>query len=281
MESVNRKPSENPPGTAELLPRTPPPTEFEVATVKPTSPDSRRSLTQTSTTGRFTSEGLPFTLLVQRAFNPAFSSQLVGMPAWANTARFDVVAQAPEGVQVTDPEVLGSMMLGLLKDRFKLTYHTEQREMQAFDLVADKPKMKKADPAARSWCKSPAQVPGAPPAPSGSQAMICQNITMTQFAELLRGRSPDLQVPIADSTGLGGGWDFTLTFNPLVGLQLAAAVAREGAGAPSPIPSASEPTAGISVMDAVEKQLGLKLQKTKRMVEVTVIDHIEQTPTEN
>jgi uncharacterized protein (TIGR03435 family) len=118
------------------------------------------------------------------------------------------------------------MVLALLKERFKLSYHTEERELPASTLVAAKPKLKKADPTTRTWCKNASQVPGAPPPPPRSQAMICQNITMTQFANLLRGRTPELQQPVLDSTGVEGSWDFTLTFNPVIAIQAVAARPR-------------------------------------------------------
>ena len=46
-------------------------------------------------------------------------------------------------------------------------------------------------------------------------------------------------------------------------------------------PVASEPTGALSVLEAVEKQLGLKLEMRKRPMDLIVIDHIEQKPTEN
>jgi len=283
--SVNPKPTENPPGTADALPNTLLPTEFEVASIKPTSPDSKRTTFQTQAGGRVVSEGLPLTFWLSRAFNQSFTGQIVGTPSWADSARFDLMAVvSSDGSQpVLDTDTIGSLMLNLLKERFKLAYHVEQRELPAYDLVADKPKMKKADPAARSWCKAPNQVPGAAPAPQGSQAMICQNITMGQFAELLRGRVPGLEHPTLNLTGLEGGWDFRLTYNLLASLPtaLAARAPAEGGAAPSPMSAASEPTVGYTFFEAIEKQLGLKLEKAKRSVAVTVIDHLEQTPTEN
>jgi uncharacterized protein (TIGR03435 family) len=45
------------------------------------------------------------------------------------------------------------MMRALLVDRFKMTYHTEERPVTAYSLVSAKPKMKKADPASRTHCK--------------------------------------------------------------------------------------------------------------------------------
>jgi uncharacterized protein (TIGR03435 family) len=38
---------------------------------------------------------------------------------------------------------------------------------------------------------------------------------------------------------------------------------------------------GMSLFDAIEQQLGLKLEGAKRSMPVFVIDKIEETPTEN
>jgi uncharacterized protein (TIGR03435 family) len=104
---------------------------------------------------------------------------------------------------------------------------------------------------------------------------------MAQFVDLLRGRTLDLQQPVLNSTGLEGSWDFTLNFNPVASLVLAAGVRPPDGGPGNSALAASEPTAGISIFEALEKQLGLKLEKTKRTGQVIVIDHIDQTPTEN
>jgi uncharacterized protein (TIGR03435 family) len=46
--------------------------------------------------------------------------------------------------------------------------------------------------------------------------------------------------------------------------------------------AASDPIGGgASVFDAVEKQLGLKLEARKRTLPVFVIDYIEEKPTDN
>ncbi len=283
IASVNREPSANPAGTAEALPRIVIPKEFEVASVKLTNPDQKRSMFQTPAGGRVNAEGIPLSFLINRAFNPSYSGQLVGVPDSVNAVRIDMQAQAAaEVTQNLDPDTLAPMMLALLKERFGLKYHVEQREVQAYDLVAAKPKMKKADPAARSWCKAPAQVPGSAPAPQGSQGLICQNVTMAQFAELLRGRTPELTTGVADATGLDGSWDFRFTFNPVIALAAARAAVEGAAGAtPAPLSAASDPAMGVSIFDALDKQLGLKLEKVKRMAAVTVIDRIDLVPSDN
>jgi uncharacterized protein (TIGR03435 family) len=47
------------------------------------------------------------------------------------------------------------------------------------------------------------------------------------------------------------------------------------------VPSAADPAGRYTFVEAVEKQLGLKLEKQKRQMPVIVIDHIEQKPTDN
>jgi len=44
--------------------------------------------------------------------------------------------------------------------------------------------------------------------------------------------------------------------------------------------AASDPSGGISVFDAVEKELGLKLVKQTRSIPVIVVDHIDEKPIE-
>jgi uncharacterized protein (TIGR03435 family) len=235
---------------------------------------------------------MPMMFLLQRAFNVNSTNEIAGIPSWAGSTRFDVNAQAPQDSGIAagpmDPEALAPMMLSLLKERFKLAYHTEQRSVQAYSLVAAKPKLKKADPAARSWCKNPQQIPGSAPPPAGTQVVICQNVTMGQFAERLRGMAPGMEVEPLDATGLEGTWDLTLSFNMMATIRasglggvIGAPAPVAGPGANPAAPAASDPDGGYTATEAIEKQLGLKLEKRERTVPVIVIDHMEQTPTEN
>jgi uncharacterized protein (TIGR03435 family) len=278
VDSVNKKPSDNPPGTADLLPVVPPPTEFEVASVKPAEPGGRGMVNfRTQPGGRFTANGIPLRMLVNQAFM-ANQDQVVGLPAFADTERFDINAKAPGDAGMSpgvDREALAPMLRALLVDRFKMTYHTEDRQMPAYTLVAGKPKMKKADPASRTFCKDKPAPPGSPPA---SRVLNCQNVTMAQFADRFQFMTGDFGWGVTDSTGLEGTWDFTLSFS----MNFMAFGPRGGdAGAGAGPAAAADPNGGLTIFEAVEKQLGVKLEKQKRTVQVTVIDHIEQKPTEN
>jgi uncharacterized protein (TIGR03435 family) len=280
VDSVNRKPSENPPGVAEALPAIAAPTEFEVASMKPSDPDARRFRFQVQPGGGLLAEGMTLRFLINRAFNTNNNDLVVGLPKFVDTDRYDIVAKAPSGATEgarMDLESLAPMIRALLVDRCKMTYHTEDRPVSAYSLVAAKPKMKKADPDSRTSCKYAASPP--PGTPAGSRVLTCQNATMAQFADRLQGATMDLSWPVLDATGIEGGWDFTLTFSQIAGMAM-----NFGGGDPgqpaAAVPSAAEPVGGNTIFEAVEKQLGLKLEKQKRTMPVIVIDRFEK-PTEN
>ncbi len=282
VDTVNQQPSPNAPDLAMVLPLIPIPTEFEVADVKPTDPEARMGRFQIQPGGRLVSQGMALRFLVSRAFNTFNNDEIVGLPKWADSERFDITAKAPAGAPISnaDMDLLAPMVRALLADRFKMTYHTEERPVAAYSLVSAKPKMKKADPASRASCTGGPAPAGAPP---GSRSLACQNITMEQFADRLQNIAPGLSWPILNSTALEGGWDFQLIFSMGMPMRIGAVPGRGGdAGAPgSPLPSASDPSGGYTIFEAIEKQLGLKLESQKRSMPVIVIDHIEQKPTEN
>jgi uncharacterized protein (TIGR03435 family) len=274
VDSVNRRPTDDPPGAAEAFPAVPIPTEFEVATLKPSGSGNGASRFMTPVGGRLDCERLPLKFLINRAFNTKSDDQVTGTPAWADTARFDIEAKAPTtglpGSRL-DNETVAPMLLALLKERLKITWHTEDRMVRAYSLKAVKPKMKKADPTSRTRCTLTIGPPAAPP---GYYHLGCQNVTMAEFGERLQGIGSGLGWGVVDATSLEGGWDVSLTYLPY---YPAIAMRRPG----DDPADASDPTGGYTIFEAVEKQLGLKLEAQKRSEPVIVIDHIEQTPTEN
>jgi uncharacterized protein (TIGR03435 family) len=44
---------------------------------------------------------------------------------------------------------------------------------------------------------------------------------------------------------------------------------------------ASLPSGDLTVFEAIDKQLGLKIEERKQPMPVIVIDHVERTPVEN
>jgi uncharacterized protein (TIGR03435 family) len=103
---------------------------------------------------------------------------------------------------------------------------------------------------------------------------------MAQFAEQLRGMGQGLNLPPVDATQLDGAWDFTLTWNQRAGINTGPARTAE-AGQPNDVATASDPSGGYTIFEAVDKQLGLKLEMQKRPVPVIVVDHLDPKPTDN
>jgi uncharacterized protein (TIGR03435 family) len=221
--------------------------------------------------------------MIRQLWNLAPFQELLGAPKWlsnGSSPSFSIEAKAPAGSYVDaqgaqDRDALNAMMRALLVDRYKMKFHYEDRPMDALTLVAGKPKLTKADPSNRTGCTRqtpPARGPGSP------LRLVCQNITMAQFAEQLQGLDPQIFYPVLDGTGIDGAWDFTLNYDIVASLP---PLPGRGGGPAAAPGEASDPSGALSFIQAVEKQLGLKLETHKRPVRVLVIDHIEEKPTEN
>jgi uncharacterized protein (TIGR03435 family) len=301
VESVNATPTANVPDISTKLPP-PPPMEFEVAEIKPVDPNARLTGAVqfgVSPGGRVNLPGQAFPLraVIGLAWNISTNSNvpIVGAPKWLDTARFDIIAKLPSDLApangTTVPlQELGPALQALLIDRFKMRVHFEDRSVDAYTLVAVKPKLKKADSSTRTGCKTPANTSFVINASSGlpSRTYNCQNLTMAQFADQLQLIAGSyVTYPVVDATGLEGAWDFTLSFSPINPQQLsglmagARAAAPAGAAGPGDITASDPIGGGATLFDAVEKQLGLKLEVRKRTYPVFVIDHIEEKPTDN
>jgi hypothetical protein len=104
----------------------------------------------------------------------------------------------------------------------------------------------------------------------------CLNTTMAELAENLSQWAPAYaDHPIIDSTGLTGGYDFVVYWTPRGVLQ--APRPNDPNQPPGSAVGAADP-GGYSLFEAVDKELGLKLELQKGKIKVMVIDHIEQTP---
>jgi uncharacterized protein (TIGR03435 family) len=281
VEKVNRTPTPNPPGTEKELPELKQPTEFEVADVKlgdPATPGIGRIQNQPG--GRFVAQGVPMISYLMHAFNVNRGDMIVGIPGWARTDRFDITAKAPmDSADAPEPDndAINAMIRALLVERFKLAWHTEEREVSAYSLVSVKPRMKKADPARRTFCKPLTELEGGAP---GVFTWRCQNITMDEFADRMQNLALGTPItwPVKDETAIDGGWDFTLGFNPNApGSYTIPRPASDGANNPASM--AADPGGLPTFFQALER-LGLKLESRKRQERVIVIDHLERR-TEN
>jgi uncharacterized protein (TIGR03435 family) len=291
VESVNRAPTANVAGIEKVLPPKPAP-EFEVAEIKPTPPGNTQSRAQILPSGQINASAVPLRDMLNLAFGFNGNDMVIG-PKWIEETRFDIVGKAFSGAdaQFIDDEMLRLSLRKLLVDRFQIKFHFEERPIRAYALVAGNVKMTKADPSSRTRC-----YPGVPPGakdprqaiPTRGGIITCQNATMKYFVERLRGAAGGyVQAPIAEMTGLEGGWDFTLNWSPINlfpggvnGIGGRAGGAGDGTG-PAAAAEAAVPSGAITLPEAIESQLGLKLEMGRRPVSVLVIDQISEQPTGN
>jgi uncharacterized protein (TIGR03435 family) len=291
VDNVNRKPTDNAPGVAESLPPEKP--EFEAAEIKPTPPDAPQGVGIRYTQGgRIDAIGSLRNLIgIALEIPPNLANDLlVGGPKFIDTDHYNIIAKAPStgigapgragGRETAPPIGVALMMLrALLEDRFKLATHKETQQTTAYAFLPPKGelKLKKAEASERAGCKPD---PGAVQNNSSGLPMVaftCQNTTIEELAKnIAQWAGAYIDHPAVDATGLQGGWNFTLYFTPRPALENAGRPADGAAGAAG---VAADP-GGITVFQAVEKQLGLKLEKGTHPVSVFVIDHVEQKPTD-
>jgi len=283
IDSANEKPTDNPPGVATSLPALPP-AEFEVATIRQSRPDATGQKGRLLH-GRIDAENLPLKNLIMIAWDINADELLAGVPKFVESAHYDITAKAavPEGGTEPDFEDLRLMLRALLADRFQLKVHMEERPVDGYVLSAAKPKLQKADPSNRTGCKEGPGPDGKDPRitnPILSRLITCQNMTMAQFAEQLPNlASGYAHVDVLDATGLTDAYDFTISFSPSGAVRGGRQPAQS---TPSPAADApSDPSGALPLPDALKKQLGLKLELQKRPMQVVVIDHINEKPTDN
>jgi uncharacterized protein (TIGR03435 family) len=213
---------------------------FDVATIKPGTGDGSFSQ-DTSPDGRFSARNLTVWNLIRFGYNLT-DLQIIGGPGWIKTQGFDIQAQPATPVA---KEETFKMVQSLLKDRFRLQAHKENRETPAFSLTvaSSGPKL------------PPANGEGARTMQMGS--LNTSSMTLASLCQILEF---ELGRPVVDRTGLQGAF--------AIQLQWASDKAR--------VPDSTLP----ALTTAVQEQLGLKLDSVRNPVEVLVIDNIQQ-PSEN
>jgi len=239
---------------------------FEVADVKVNKSGELRMAIDLQPGGRLTMRNVPMKVLIVFAFHLR-PEALAGGPPWLDSERFDVVAKAPE---TAPPDDVRRMVQTLLAERFKLVVHTEQKLMPAWALVLGKSRPK-LQPSQTALLSAQRCVPGE--GPPDQRHVECRHVTVAFLADYLQELAPrDFTVPVVDQTGLQGAYDFKLDWTPRP-----TAVPPAG-DAPAAAPPAED---GPTIFDAVEVQLGLKLESRKLPLPIIVVDHVERAPSEN
>jgi uncharacterized protein (TIGR03435 family) len=241
--------------------------------------------------GRFAISTNVFTLVAMANGKSCVENAQLGLLStglsWVTSDKFTIQAVIPEGTPAYTryqlmhglAPKLQAMIQTLLTERFKVTTRREHKEMSVYALTVARggSKLKAAqdgtcDPS--SPLTPPGKLaPGQKPScfsgynvnPQYHFNVFMDAITVGQFAETLSGA---LQRPIVDRTGITGVYDFH--FESSVEDTLYHTMLEHAQPTDNP----------PSVFDAIQQQLGLKLESTKAPVEVLVIDHAEK-PADN
>ena len=237
---------------------------FEVASIRLHDSDDRQIMMVLQPGGRLVATNVSLRHVIRTAFQLQ-DDQIVGAPSWLDTDRFDINAKAPDD---TRPEQIVSMLRTLLADRFKLTTRRDMREIPVLALERVKrdgslgrEMRPTACPAVEIDLKQPKPCANIS---NGSNFLTLRGMPVAQFAQYL---APYVNRVVVDRTGLDGRYDIVLKWSP-----------EQLAGAPGPAPA--EPQERPGLFTALQEQLGLKLEASREIVDVLVIDSVER-PTPN
>ena len=231
--------------------------EFEAATIKPVKDADPNRKTDRVEGRRFVVDNRTLVELLTMAYH-LDKRQVTGGPVWVSSDTYDLVAVAENDDLLKQNG--RAMFQKLLTDRFQLAFHWEQREMPVYVLTVAKggPKLPPADAAGAhsSGCQRQGQC-------------TLRREDMQHFASWLQFAVVDK--PVVDKTGLTGEFDFTLKWTPDPSQFFSTG---------SSMAASEDPNGPPGLYQAMQDELGLKLEATKTATQVLVIDHVER-PAEN
>jgi uncharacterized protein (TIGR03435 family) len=233
---------------------------FDVASIKPSSPEVTSSLIEASAPGDIRYIGFTVKDLLLNAYG-LLPFQLIGGPDWINSDRYDVSAKIidvstdeaitkyirddPRHSRNSAARQLSKIRLqSLLEDRFQLKVHAGAREVPIYALV-----IAKNGPKFHSQPQSSLRIQ--PGLIQGTGVPIVALIDNLRYA---------LDHILVDKTGLKDYYDITLKWSP----------------DDVPPEEATEPP----LRTALQEQLGLKIEQQKGPASVMIVDKIER-PTAN
>jgi len=243
---------------------------FEVATVKP-APDAggagMRLNRCTSDPARFTCRALTLKRLVEIAYD-ALPSSVTG-PGWMDAQRYDISAKPPAGATQAQ---LNLCLRHLLEERFELHISRKSSTQSVYVLLAPHGAAKLKPAASKDEPEDPAAAAARGRAAAqrrlswgrGFAAVMIDDRRMS-LGELARTLAHSLDRPVRDTTGLEGEFAIELMF----------AIDR---GSATPADDSVHPP---SAAEAIEDQLGLKLESRRGDVETIVVASALSKPHEN
>ncbi len=216
---------------------------FEVASIKPNnSGDGNES--SNDHPGSLAMKNVSLRNIIEKAYDLKRYSLIA--PDWIDNLHFDVNARMDETAKREDIRL---MMQSLLKERFQLKAHNEQKTMSAYALLPAKTgfKLKPAEGEAGGTSSN---------SNNGNVSATFKHISIQQLAEYLSHR---MDRPVIDESAIPGFYDFALEWST----------------------GKSADETGPSIFSVLQEKLGLRLEAKKLPVEILVVDSISRTPTEN
>jgi uncharacterized protein (TIGR03435 family) len=266
------------------------PKGFEAATIKVNkSGGTQIRLEMLPKSGRINAVNVPMRTLMAAAFRVR-GEQLIDLPAWVDRTRVDLIAKVDPSLTTSQ---IQDLLVPLLEDLARLEYHRGMRDFDVYALTLAAagetgPNLKQAPTA----CGGPADVAlnqtqatsnqradgtsacGPVPSLGGPGHIVVHGYTMETWANWMTGlRMADR--PVIDATGLEGAWDIDVKYTP--DALSTAALAARGANLPpglAALASQVDPD-GPTLRQALQDQLGLKLEPKRMPREAIVIDRLE------
>ena len=277
--------------------------EFEVASIKANAPEPGFHFAADAVSGgpgtddpvMFRCSKCSLATLIVKAFNLQ-PYQLPGKASLTGKT-YDIMAKVPAGA--TGDE-FSAMLQNLLKERFGLTWHFQEKKMKGYQLVAakDGPKLKESTGAGLAGASGDRRRTGQGESHNHSGAVVFGSSAFYRaagqtMADLARVLSDQIGLPVDNETGLTGKYDISLRWSGATGGDggnhsdggYSAGGAGHGGhgggggGAPGGLAiDASGPT----LFAAVQQQLGLRLvSAAQALARIFVVDKVSQRPTEN
>ncbi len=242
---------------------------YEVASIRRAAPGQENSGFSPGPQGGLWARNETVVNLINFAFN-AEDYQIIGLPAWAKSDRFEITFTPDHADIVPDDGFDRAQLDGwltrnrqrmqaVLRDRFDLVIRMETRERPMYVLTIAKGGHKLSAATGKQVSLNI----------NNRREMVAKAVGMKNLADtlsMLLGRT------VRDETGLNGSYDFKAEFAPDMSIQLP--------DAPGPDAAPPSDVNRPSIFTALNEQLGLRLEPKRGPVPMFVVDKVVP-PTEN
>jgi uncharacterized protein (TIGR03435 family) len=258
--------------------------EFEAVSIKRNTSGAPGNNIRTLPDGTVIATNVDMSLIIRLALPVSMSVpmlQVLGLPGWAQTDRYDITAKPPEEFTEPTAKQRSEMWHSVFVDRLKLQAHVEDRQRNTYALVLAHSNRKLGPQLKPSTLDCSVQPPDftvtPPPRPSewANRCGVVAGLTSvrsggTTMDEFVAGAfTLAVGARVYNRTGLEGRYAVQLDFQ----------VDQTRFPLPKghPLQSSNDLP---DIFTAVQEQLGLKLVPQKTKEPAFVVDHIER-PSEN